>query len=188
METQVRDDAIAKNKKTLRVITIACLAEAVAIVVLAGICIYAMSAKKTVYQPTMGASYTLSGKAFSPVYLKDMASDIMQLRLTWNPSTVIQQYGKILSMVKPSSVTYVRKSLNSEIATIKNRKMSSVFYQTLARIDVKRQAAIVSGSLERIDDGVILPAVTKHYLIQFHYVGGTLQIVSIKEEKAHAKN
>jgi len=187
MRTDRRDDAIAKNKQTVRLLKIVCLAQSAAIVALAALVLYFCTSKEIVYQPTMGSSYTMSERHFSPAYLRNMATDIMQLRLTWNAQTVTGHYAKILTMVKPNVTTAVRKMLNSEIAAIKKRNISSVFYQTKALVDVKNQVAKVSGNLVRTDDGVVLPSVRRTYLIQFHYTHGTLQIVSIADqEKQHA--
>jgi hypothetical protein len=69
---------------------------------------------------------------------------------------------------------------------VKSRKLQSVFYQEKVAVDMKTMAVNVTGNLQRIDDGVVLGLVKKTYLLKFNYVHGTLQIVSITEEKTHA--
>lgn len=189
MKTQHRDDAIERNKQTVRVLTMACLAQSVAILALGGLSLYAFTAHEIVYQPTLGGvSYTLSQRRFSPAYLQAQASNIMQLRLTWNPTTIEPQYQQLMSMAAPQALQTIRPLLNAEIKTVKKRAMRSVFYQTRVIVDPKQQLAQVFGTLERIDDGVVLPAVKKAYWVSFDYRSGSLQIVSIKEENPHAEN
>jgi conjugal transfer pilus assembly protein TraE len=187
MKTQVRDDAILKNERLVRILTVAVLSEAVAILGLIALCLYSLSVKQTIYQPTlMGQPYTLSAKAVSPNYLKGMATDVMQLRLTFNADTVVARYARLLALVAPDSLSTVRKTLNTEIGVVKSRKLQSVFYQEKVAVDMKTMAVNVTGNLQRIDDGVVLGLVKKTYLLKFNYVHGTLQIVSITEEKTHA--
>lgn len=187
MKTQYRDDAIERNKQTVRILTIVCIAQSVVILALAGLSLYSFTAREIVYQPTLGgASYTLSQRRFSPAYLQAQASNIMQLRLTWNPTTVEQQYEQLLSMTAPQALQTIRPLLNAEINTVKKRAMHSVFYQTKVIVDPKQAVAQVFGSLERIDDGVVLPAVKKAYWVMFDYRSGSLDLVSIKEENPHA--
>lgn len=189
MKTHVRDDAISKNKKTLRVVTLACLAQSLTIVILACLTIYAFMSKETVYVPTSGgASYSLSELSVSPDYLRKMSSDVMQLRLTWNKDTIADKYSQLLSLLRPSEMPYMRRMLNKEIAAVKGREISSVFYQDRngISVDVKNRIAVVTGSLQRIDNSVLLPLVQKNYKIKFKYVRGTLEIISIEETKHHA--
>lgn len=185
MKTQIRDDAIARNRHTLRLLMIACLSQTVTILVLAGVALYAFMAKEIIYIPTNGSgTYKVSQLSFTPSYLQGIASDVMQDRLTWNENTIVNQYMKILSMVTPDELPFIRKQLNEEIKSVKKRNMTSVFYQKDAPlVDVKNQLAQVSGVLQRIDHGVVLPPKPVTFQIQFKYTLGTLQIVSISEVK-----
>lgn len=182
MKTSVRDDAIAQTKQLLAVMKIACLALSLAVMVLSGLCFYAFFSKEVVYQPAMSGAYTLSERHFSPSYLKAMASDFMQLRLTWNPQTITPRYQQLMSMVSPSQASQVRQALNQEIKAVQQRKMTSVFYEDRVQVDVSHDEAKVSGSLQRLDDGVLLPSIPKTYVLQFHYVAGTLELVSITDQ------
>lgn len=183
MKTQVRDDAIAKNRKLVKTLTLACVAQSLSIIVLVFLVINALHSKTIVYQPVISGQYSLSERTFSPGYLRDMASDIAQLRLTWQPDTIQARYQRLLALVAPDRVASVRAGLNQEIQAVEKRRMSSVFYEHHVLVDVKHQAALVAGELQRLDDGVLLPLVHKTYQIQFHYVGGTLQVLSITEKE-----
>jgi type IV conjugative transfer system protein TraE len=188
VKTQIRDDAIARNRHTLRLLMVACLSEGITILVLAGLALYAFMAKEVIYIPTNGSgTYKVSQLSFSPSYLQGIASDVMQDRLTWNENTIVNQYMKILSMVSAEELPFIRKQLNAEIKSVKKRNMTSVFYQKYAPlVDVKNKLAQVSGVLQRIDHGVVLPPKPVSFQIQFKYTFGTLQIVSISEVKKNA--
>lgn len=162
------------------------LSQAVVIALLGSLTLYAFLAKETVYVPINGSpSYSLSQLRFTPSYLQQVASNVMQLRLTWSADTVVDQYGKLMSMVKPKERGMIRTQFNQEIAAVKKRHMSSVFYQEQGdtKVDVKGREAEVSGMLQRIDEGVVLQPVKRTYRLQFDYSSGTLQVVSIKEVK-----
>ena len=187
MKTRTRDDAISKNQYALRVMTITCLAQSVAIIVLGALVLFGFFSREVMYVPTMGGtSYTQSQMRLSPTYLEHVATDVMQLRLTFSADTIVARYEQLLSMVKPSALRAVRSAFNAEIKAVKKRNMQSVFYQDKALVDIKENQVKVSGFLQRVDDGVLLPKAHKTYLIQFNNVFGTVKIVSIKEVTAHA--
>ncbi|AMA44090.1 TraE/TraK family type IV conjugative transfer system protein [Piscirickettsia salmonis] len=165
------------------------LSQAVVIALLGGLTLYAFIAKETVYVPINGSpSYSLSQLRFTPSYLQQVASNVMQLRLTWSNDTVVDQYGKLMSMVQPKERKPIREQFNREITAIKKRHMSSVFYQdqVATKLDIKSQEAQVTGMLQRVDAGVVLQPVKRTYLLKFNYSSGTLQVVSIKEVKSNA--
>lgn len=185
MKTQVRDDAIAKNQYTVRLMRLALLSQAVVILILSGLVVYAFLAKETLYIPTNGSgSYKVSQLTVSPSYLQGVASDVMQSRLTWNQDTIVTQYMRLLRMVSPKTQSVIRQQLNEEITAVKKRDMQSVFYQTgQPLVDVKHQIAEVHGSLQRIDKGIPLPPKKVSYQIQFNYSLGHLSVESISEVK-----
>lgn len=187
MKVSVRDDAISKNRYTLRVMTLACIGQSITIVLLSGLCLFSFFYQKTVYIPTVsGQSYTMSSANISPIYIQDVANDVMQLRLTWNSDTITQQYQKLISFLKPKDVPYFRALLNKEINNVKNRHMQSVFYIRSTKVDVKDHMALVSGVLQRVDAGVMIKPVHKSYQIKFSNYYGRLYLTSIEEVKANA--
>jgi len=183
MKTQTRDDAIARNQQLIRVLKLVVICQSITLILLGSLVCYGFFAKQVMYVPTMShAAYSQSQIRLSPAYVGSVADDLMQLRLTFNEDTVEARYQKLLSMVEPKSRARVASALNKEISVIKKRKMQSVFYQdSQPLVDMHELSAKVSGNLVRIDDGVILPARHKTWLIHFANHLGTLRILSITE-------
>lgn len=188
MKTQTRDNAIKRAEQTIRVLIVVVLALSIALVVLAGVATYGLLSKFTLYVPTMTSeSYSQSRINLSPVYLSNIAQDVMQLRLTVNPQTVVNRYQRILSMVEPKLRHGIAKAFNAEIASIQAHKMQSVFYaRENTQVDMSDLTVKVTGRLVRIDAGVLLKEAIKTYQIQFINHLGTLTIASIEEVKDHA--
>ncbi|MCF6768421.1 type IV conjugative transfer system protein TraE [Thiotrichales bacterium 19S11-10] len=188
MKTQLRDDVLTKNRQIIRILITTCLSLVIVVLVLSGLSFYSFFVKERIYIPTHSSeSFSLSSFNASPSYLSDMATDIMQSRLTWSSDTISKQYTKLLNLVSVNQKEALKKTLNEEIESVKRRKMSSVFYQNKKPlVDSQSLVVQVTGQLQRVDDGIILKPVKKTYQIHFSYHLGLLTIVSISEVKGHA--
>lgn len=185
MRTTIRDDAILKNKQMMRVLSIACISEALVILVLSALVVYLDLSRNIVLVPTnSNVQYKVSALHVSANYIKDMAENVVQLRLSWNAQSISHQFQKLLAMSEMSARQSLAKQLNQEIKVVKKRKMSSVFYQEgVPLANLNNMTVKVVGTLQRVDDDVLLSPVKKAYLIHFKDGIEGFRIVSIKEGK-----
>jgi len=188
METRFRDDALARNQLALRVTFVwAVIASASLLIVgIMGLQLY--KHKETHWLPlcTDGA-FSIGESSYSSSYLQQMAKKVADLRLTYNPETVVSRYRVLTHLATPSMQEALNQQLRIEISAIKKKNISSVFYPESIAVDTAHNSAKLKGLLHRSSHGLQLSPVPKIYLIKFVFQSGVLSPVSI-EEVSHEKS
>ncbi len=185
MKTIVRDNEVARYKLYFRLSIGWAFTSTVFATLLLFCCVYLYFAQRIILEPMNGNTEVINDLQFTPTYFKDVVSDIMQLRLTWNPDTITAHYRRLLSLVKPSEILLIRQQLNQEIAEVKKQNITSVFYMTKIEIHMATDQARITGQLVRTVDGVLLKPKTKIYMLKLKYNLGHFSIISI-EDKTNA--
>ena len=119
--------------------------------------------------------------------LKEMTVKATDLRLTYSPDTVESRYSTLLHLVPANFQESFKQQLDEEIATVKSKNISSVFYAEKVAVDVNHHQGQIEGELYRTSHGLEVNPQHKAYLLQFAFKQGVLSLKSVKEV-SHEKN
>lgn len=184
MNRLFRDNVLAKNKVLLKLTLAWAFSSTIAVFILGGICFYVVKNKETHWLPVCTEDgYFLSNSSFSPSYIKDMTKKVIQLRLTYSPDTVEERFSSLVNFIPASHQEAFKKILDSEISVVKEKNISSVFYEKDMEIDSTNIQAKVYGTLNRTSRGLEVKPQRKVYLVQWAYKQGMMWPMSIQEER-----
>lgn len=182
MDTTFRDNAIAKNRILLKMALAWALSMSVAVMALSFLCFYAFKHKQTHWLPVCTSeAFSVGESAYSPAYIKEMSKKVMDLRMTYNPETVASRFLSLLHLIPVERQEDFKKILDSEIKTVQDKNISSVFYEESIAIDNRLHIARVKGYLQRTRAGLQIKPQYKGYQIQFAFKNGLLWPQSIQE-------
>lgn len=180
MITGKRDNIIARQQRLIRLTFGWAVSSSVAVILLIGLSGYAFLSRPIKLVPMTGNTMAISDINYSPEYLLDSAKKILQLRLTFNPSTIQQQYRELVNVTAIAFQEKLKEKLHQEIDVVNHKEIASVFYVTDSHVDVSRHFAVISGDLLRSSHGIALTPEQKRYEVQFGF-NGSLALQSIKE-------
>ncbi len=182
MDTNFRDNAIAKNRLLFKLTLFWACSTTFVIVVLSCLCFYAFNHKQVHWMPVCtGSEFSIGDNAYSPAYLKAMTEKSADLRLTYNPETIGARYAALVNLIPASHLEEFKKRLDGEIVTVKKKNISSVFYAEKVAVDVKKHQGQIDGLLYRTSHGLQLKPRHKTWMVQFSFNNGVLGLVSMKE-------
>jgi len=182
MQTNYRDNAIAKNRLLLKLTLLWAVSSTLAVIVLAFTCFYAINHRQTHWLPVCtGLEFSIGDSAYTPAYLKQMTEKVADLRLTYNPETIDARYATLLHLISNDNKTSFKKVLDQEITTVQAKNISSVFYSEKIAVDVQHHQGQIVGLLYRTSHGLQLKPKHKTYQMQFRFKNGLLELQSVKE-------
>ena len=182
MQTSFRDHAIAKNRLLFKLTLLWAIATTFAVIALSILCFYAMSHRQVHWLPICTEhEFSIGESTYSPSYLKQMTEKVADLRLTYNPETIDARYAMLIHLLPANYQESFKKLLDTEITTVHEKNISSVFYAEKVAIDVAHHQGQISGLLYRTSHGLQLNPKQKTYQIQFSFKRGLLALNSIKE-------
>ena len=182
MQTNFRDDAIARNRLILKLTLLWALGSTMAVMVLALLCFYVIKHKETHWLPVCtGAELSIGDSAYSPEYLAEMTKKAADLRLTYNPETIDARYRMLSHLMPANHQEAFKQLLDIERQTVITKNMSSVFYAAHVSVDVSHAQGTIEGELVRTSHGLQLKPRHKTYQLQFSFKNGLLGLQSIKE-------
>lgn len=182
MNRLFRDNVLLKNKVLLNLTLAWALSATIAVFILGGLCFYVVKNKETHWLPICAEDgYFLGNSSYSPSYIKDMTKKVIQLRLTYNPETVASRFTSLVHLIPASHQEAFKKILDSEVSVVKEKNISSVFYEDGIEIDLSNVQAKVKGTLNRTSHGLEVKPQHKEYLVQFAYLQGMMWPKSIQE-------
>lgn len=182
MDTQFRDNAIAKNRLLLKLILVWALSSTCAVIVLAFLCFYTLAHRQVHWLPVCtGAEFSIGDGAYSPEYLKEMTQKIADLRLTYNPETIDARYRMLSQLIPANLQESFKKILDAERTTVHEKNVSSVFYAEKVAVNVAQNQGKIEGLLYRTSHGLQLKSQHKVYQLQFSFYNGLLSLQSIQE-------
>jgi conjugal transfer pilus assembly protein TraE len=182
METTFRDDAIARTRLMLKLAIAWGFSSSLAVIALSVLCWYAVKHRETHWLPLCtGSELSIGERSYSPSYLKEMTLKVADLRLTYNPETINPRYEQLVHLVPANQQEAFKKVLEPEVATVKEKNISSVFYTEKVEVDVAKHAARIEGLLYRTSHHLQLNPERKIFVLQFSFSNGLLWPQSIKE-------
>ena len=182
MQTNYRDNAIAKNRLLFKLTLLWALSSTLGVIVLAITCFYAITHRQVHWLPICtGLEFSIGDSAYSPAYLKQMTEKVADLRLTYNPETIDARYTTLIHLIPNKNQTAFKKVLDQEIDTVHKKNISSVFYSDRMAVDVQHQQGQIAGLLYRTSHGIPLKPKHKTYQLQFVFKNGLLELQSLKE-------
>ncbi|KTD47440.1 putative conjugative transfer protein TraE [Legionella quinlivanii] len=177
-----RDNVVLKNRVLLNLTLAWAFSATFAVIILGGLCFYVVKHKETHWLPICTEEgYFLGNASYSPSYIKDMTKKVIQLRLTYNPETVESRFATLVHLIPASHQEAFKKILDSEIGVVKEKNISSVFYEKDIEIDPSNVQAKIKGTLNRTSHGLEVKPQAKVYLVQFSYKQGMMWPMSIQE-------
>ncbi|STX81255.1 conjugative transfer protein TraE [Legionella busanensis] len=188
MDIKFRDDAISKNRLVLRITFIWALVSSCSLLVVTVMSFHAFKHQKMLWLPVCSPTdFSISETDYSPGYLKEMAKKVIDLRLTYNPETIESHYKMLANLTMSNYQEQINRLLSHEIASVKKKSISSVFYTDKVSVDTKHHEALVSGFLHRTSHGLALEPSYRQYKLSFAFKNGELSpisIIEVKNEKA----
>ena len=182
MQTSFRDHAIAKNRLLFKLTLLWAIATTVAVLALSALCCYAMLHRQVHWLPICTQTeFSIGESAYSPSYLKQMTEKVADLRLTYNPETIDARYAMLIHLLPANYQESFKKLLDTEITTVHEKGISSVFYAEQIAVDISHHQGQIAGLLYRTSHGLQLNPQHKTYQIQFSFNHGLLALNSIKE-------
>lgn len=182
MDIKLRDDVITKNKLLLRLTFTWALMSSVSLLLVSMLSFNALKNKKTHWLPICTSSELSIGEAdYSPSYLREMVKKVINLRLSYNPQTIESRYQTLLQLTPGERQADLRQLLNEEIGVVKEKNISSSFYDDNIQVDPKTHSAMVTGYLQRSSRGLAIKPIYKRYTLTFQFHHGELSPLSIRE-------
>ena len=182
MDTNVRDNALAKSRLLLNLTLIWALGSSLLAIILVFLCSYLVLHKETHWIPIcVSEKFQISEKSYSPSYLKDMAERVVDLRLTYNKDNTQSRFNTLLMLTDVAHQGAFKELLDNEQKTIENKDVSSVFYVNETSVDITHQKAQVRGVLHQASRGIALKPEFKIYELKFSYKSGLLGLLSMQE-------
>ncbi len=182
MQTSYRDHAIAKNRLLFKLTLLWAIATTFAVVALSILCFYALSHREVHWLPMcVENEFSLGESTYSPSYLKQMTEKVADLRLTYNPDTIDARYAMLTHLLPANTQESFKKLLDTEITTVHEKNISSVFYAENVAVDVVHHQGQIAGLLYRTSHGLQLNPQHKTYQIQFSFQQGILALNAMKE-------
>jgi len=185
MNRLFRDDILMRNKVLLQLTLAWACSATLAVIIFGGICFYVVKNKETHWLPVCAEDgYFIGNASYSPSYLYDMTQKIVQLRLTYSPDTVDARFATLAHLIPASHQEAFKKILDAERNVVKEKNISTVFYDSSIDIDPSKGQATVKGMLHRISHGLEVKPQRKEYVIQFAYKQGMMWPKSIQEVRS----
>lgn len=182
MKTSIRDNAILKSRLLLNIAFVWALSSSLGVVILGALCFYAFKHQQIHWLPVCSDSgFSLSNSSYSPSYLKGMAKKVIDLRLTYNPETVATRFESLIHLIPAEKQEVFKKMLDLEAKTVKEKNISSVFYEEAIAVDVNKGQAKIKGFLNRTSHGLQIRPAYKAYLLTFSFKNGVMWPNSVKE-------
>ena len=110
-----------------------------------------------------------------------MTEKVADLRLTYNPDTIDARYAMLTHLLPANTQESFKKLLDTEITTVHEKNISSVFYAENVAVDVVHHQGQIAGLLYRTSHGLQLNPQHKTYQIQFSFQQGILALNAMKE-------
>lgn len=182
MNTTYRDNAILKSRILLKMALLWAGFASVAVLVLSGLCFYLLKHKQTHWLPVcVPSGFDISESDYSPSYLKEMAKKAITLRLTYNPETVESRFTALVHLIPADRQEAFKKILDVEAKAVKEKNISSVFYEDEIAMDLNRGQVKIKGTINRTSHGLQIKPKYKQYLLQFSFNNGVMWLKSVKE-------
>lgn len=182
MITTYRDNAVLKSRLLLNMALIWAGSASIAVVILSALCFYAIKHKQTHWLPVCASSgFDISESDYSPSYIKEMAKKVIMLRLTYNPETVESRFTTLAHLIPADRQESFKKILDLEAKTVKEKNISSVFYEDEIAVDLNKGQVKVKGYLNRTSHGLQIKPKYKQYRLQFSFSNGVMWPESVKE-------
>lgn len=183
MDLRLRDDAIAKNRVLLRVSLIWAILSSVGLIISSSLCFYAFNHKQSYWLPICTTSeLSIGGSSYSASYMREMTLKVANLRLTYSPHTINERYETLVHLADASKQEELKQILDNDMAFVKKKNISSVFYSDGIRVDTKHHLAKITGMLQRTIHDLSVKSQRKTYLIQYAFNNGLLSVISVKEK------
>ena len=156
------------------------VSSSVSLIVVSLLCGYAMLSRPIKLVPFSGHEMSISDLSYSPEYILDSAKKVAQLRFSFNPETIKNQYRDILNLTDLQYQPFVKAKLAREVEVVTHKEISSVFYVKEYHVDVSKNIAVLKGELDRSSHGIRLAPIQKSFEFKFSF-NGSLYLESIKE-------
>lgn len=184
MELKTRDNKVNNIEFRIRAILAWAISSTTIAALLVILCAYAFISRPTKIVNWQGESVSFSDTSVSPSYLRQFGLSVLQYRLTFTPKIIDDRFLRLMRLVTTRTHEQVAAQLAAETKLIKARKLTSVFYPDLQhiRLEPRYRQLIVSGELQRTEQGVTLPAIHKIFEVDFttnHF--GPVMLTQIKE-------
>lgn len=180
MNINVRNDIVLSQNKTIKLLFLWAISSSAALILMTILCGFAFLSRPIKLVPLTGQEFSFSDRSYSPEYLSEMARKVAQLRFTFNPSTVSNQYRSLYQSADITDMKILKDMFSKEIKTIKHKEISSVFYTTESKAYPGKHYAMVVGKLERYSHGIPISSKQKKLKVQFSF-NGSLNLKSIED-------
>ena len=175
-----RNHVIARQKKMMRLLLAWAISSSISLVFVTLLCGYAMLSRPIKLVPFSGREMSISDLSYSPEYLLEYAKKVAQLRFSFSPETIKNQYRDILNLTDLKYQSSVKAKLAHEVEVVSHKEISSVFYVKESHVDASKNTAVLKGELVRASHGIRLTPSPKSFEFKFSF-NGSLHLESIKE-------
>ena len=156
------------------------VSSSISLVFVSLLCVYVVLSRPVKLVPFTGQTISVSDLSYSPEYLLESARKIAELRLTFNPATIRQQYKDIINITDIKYQLSLKEKLEKEIETVRHKEISSVFYIKQTHANASKNTVVISGELDRTSHGIRFKPEEKTFEVKFKF-NGSLYLESFKE-------
>lgn len=130
----------------------------------------------TLIPPVLSHQMSISMVEPDDSYLAQMALFLLGMKLNVSPDNVLLNHQVLKSYTSPKTWGELNSILEKEAKDIQDGRISSVFYPSEQEISIERLQVKVKGMLEKRVGLRLVSRDEAHFVVQFDYYNGALQV------------